>query len=46
MGVKSQVWKIKDRDLWTIVAVEKIQFREKPEEKEEPLDEKTINHSI
>ena len=46
MGVKSQLWKLKDRDLWTIVAVENIQFRDKPEEKEEPLDEKTINHSI
>lgn len=46
MGIKSQIWKLRGRDLWTIIAKEHIQFREKPEKKEEPLEEKTIKHSI
>jgi len=43
MGIKSQIWKLKDRDLWTIVAFENIQLRDKPQE---PINEKTIKHSI
>ena len=43
MGIKSQIWKLKDRDLWTIVAFENIQWRDKPQE---PINEKTIKHSI
>jgi hypothetical protein len=44
-GVPSQIWKIKDHDLWTIVAQKYVEFIDKPKE-EKQLEEKTINHSI
>ena len=45
MGIKSQIWKLHGRDLWTIVAGENVKFKEK-ELKEEEVEEKTIKHSI
>ena len=44
-GIVSQIWKLKDHDLWTIVAQEYVEFIEKPK-KEEPIKNKTIEHAI